>query len=714
MPARMLAALLGRRRNNPPPPPRRPGDDSLCSLVAYPTGRATMQIIPAPPRRQWMDDTDRGFANRCLPMLMASQSGWFMLNDRKIEVLWNGGTQLHDLHIHYSKTKCAEAIDPEQLLAISHFGHGILTWRIPYLFQTSPGWNLYVRGPANWCRDGACPLDGVVETDWSSATFTMNWKITRPDTWIAFDEGEPICQVFPVARGDLERFEPEILPLAENPQLERKYKAWLRSRTAFNAALHNGQAGDVWQKHYVHGRSIDGQTFPQHQTKLALRKFCDRRGKPAPGAEPRSTSTSRQRGEAPRASGPPTPAVPPQHEPLHVGDPIGAQLQQFPGSHGAAERLGEEPTGTSGIGRLSRSASATEARAPSPAAVTVPRPRAHLQVGGAATSPAEPSRPLPAYADGLSRASRGELRGEPRLARPSKTAATNFRIVVSSENSSYIAWQTQLFCFSALTRLGKRPTVIVHRTSGPLRPEFQIMRSWGCRVIDAPGYAIHPKGPYPPRNELGSLLTIASHPDFKAGHILFCEPDMLFVKRPQYSGELAGEYYAYLDYNQERVRTAAQKFDLGGKLNDLNRTSKIGVPYLIPAAILPRLAQRWMDILDAFEELDWIDIMYAFGIALAYEGLDAQITHMIDHNHDPLKPSAGSMIHYCYENSHWDKHWFQTGQSPLEPLTPMPSRKGLAGTINGEILKQLQEARKFNRLPRLSNQLWHLFGQISE
>jgi hypothetical protein len=29
------------------------------------------------------------------------------------------------------------------------------------------------------------PLDGIVETDWLEATFTMNWKLTRPNHTVA-------------------------------------------------------------------------------------------------------------------------------------------------------------------------------------------------------------------------------------------------------------------------------------------------------------------------------------------------------------------------------------------------------------------------------------------------------------------------------------------------------------------------------------------------
>lgn len=246
-------------------------------LRAYVTRRREMPLVPAAPKREWMDHTASGFANRCLPLLIANQWGWFILNDRRIEVLWNGGSGPKDLHIHYAMKSRDERLEPDELLAVSHFGHGVLTWRIPYLFRTPAGWNLYVRGPANCFKDGASPLDGVVETDWSSATFTMNWKVTRADTWLSFDEGEPICMIFPVGRGAVERFLPEIRPLPADPEIERRYKEWKRGRDDFNRALRNAGPEKPWQKHYFRGLSALGEAFPGHQTRIAVHKFRDLR-----------------------------------------------------------------------------------------------------------------------------------------------------------------------------------------------------------------------------------------------------------------------------------------------------------------------------------------------------------------------------------------------------------------------------------------------------
>src|SRR5205807_231232 len=96
----------------------------------------------------------------------------------------------------------------------SHFGAGVVTFTIPYLFRTPKGVNLWVKGPTNYFKDGAAPLEGVVETDWAVSSFTMNWKLTRPGLPVRFARGEPICMIVPVPRGLAEELDPHQAPIA--------------------------------------------------------------------------------------------------------------------------------------------------------------------------------------------------------------------------------------------------------------------------------------------------------------------------------------------------------------------------------------------------------------------------------------------------------------------------------------------------------------------
>jgi hypothetical protein len=252
--------------------PRRGDQGQGPKLIAYRVSWHPMRLVVAPADRDWMDATPDRFANRCLPLRIAAQSGWFILNSHALRATWNGGKGKSDIEI--------EALDGEEaLLASSHFGSGILSWNVPFLFRTPPGYNLHVRGPANWPKDGAYPLEGIVETDWLESTFTMNWKLTRADLPVIFEAGEPICMIVPQKRGELEAFAPEIRDIGEEPGLASAYERWSESRKRFNRELEvPGSEAQKrgWQKDYVRGMTLAGVRAKEHQTKLRLKEFADK------------------------------------------------------------------------------------------------------------------------------------------------------------------------------------------------------------------------------------------------------------------------------------------------------------------------------------------------------------------------------------------------------------------------------------------------------
>ncbi len=241
-------------------------------LVAYvgPGGAEDARLVPAPAHRSWMDQTDRRFAWRCLPLLIANQAGWFMLNRRAVRLSWDGGRTPSNVQVEY-----LDGAPPGP--AVSHFGHGIVTWTIPYLFRTPRGFNLLVRGPANFPKDGIYPLEGVVESDWLPFTFTMNWQLTRPNTVVTFDPGEPICMIVPQRRGELEEFRGTIQDIEGDPSIKNQYQSWAVSRSQFLADLRCPESDAVrrgWQKDYFVGLA-DGHTVEGHQTKLKLREWIN-------------------------------------------------------------------------------------------------------------------------------------------------------------------------------------------------------------------------------------------------------------------------------------------------------------------------------------------------------------------------------------------------------------------------------------------------------
>jgi hypothetical protein len=203
-----------------------------CSLTAYRLAEYDTfpEIVPAPPDRFWMDFSTGGWANRCLPLRIANQHGWHILNNCDFEAEWNGKPSLDALRIRYLES------GPHRF-ARSNFGYGVITWNLPYLFRTSPGYNLWVRGPANYPKDAVAPLEGIVETDWAEATFTVNWKITRPGWKVVFKKGDPICMIVPQRRGEVEAVAPRICNIESEPELMQGYRKWKESRLKFVAEM---------------------------------------------------------------------------------------------------------------------------------------------------------------------------------------------------------------------------------------------------------------------------------------------------------------------------------------------------------------------------------------------------------------------------------------------------------------------------------------------
>jgi hypothetical protein len=251
--------------------------DQANELVAYYSGGTPppVRIKPGDRRRNWIEAMPDRWANRCLPLLVATEAGWVIENPVAFRARWLGRDDPGAITIEFDE---ADTRAPH--LVHSGFGYGVLSWDVPFLFRTPPGFNLLARGPANDPKDGIGALEGIVETDWAVATFTMNWKFTRAEHWISFSAGEPFCMLVPQRRAELERFVPKLRPLADDPELEAEARAWSFKREdtqkrKFLAEFSSEYRDDIssWERDYFQGRLPTGGAAPEHQTKLKLRPF---------------------------------------------------------------------------------------------------------------------------------------------------------------------------------------------------------------------------------------------------------------------------------------------------------------------------------------------------------------------------------------------------------------------------------------------------------
>ncbi|MFT3769429.1 MAG: DUF6065 family protein [Minicystis sp.] len=233
------------------------------------TAESVVTLGPAPARRAWMDGTPERFANRCLPLLMANQAGWVVTLTEPVEIAWSGRDGQGEVDVFGS--------DRVKDNVASHFGSGIVTFKLPYLFRTEPGYNLLARGPANLPKDGITPLEGLIEADWSFAPFTMNWQITRPRVRLRFEVGDAIAMLVPQRRGELEGFSPRLRALDDDPEIAAAYRAWREGRAQFLHDLSEREEAAVkagWQRDYFLGRGPGDREAPAHQTKMALEDFA--------------------------------------------------------------------------------------------------------------------------------------------------------------------------------------------------------------------------------------------------------------------------------------------------------------------------------------------------------------------------------------------------------------------------------------------------------
>ncbi|MBK7403398.1 MAG: hypothetical protein IPJ41_01875 [Phycisphaerales bacterium] len=224
-----------------------------------------------------MDEFPHRVPYRCLPINIANQAGWFVRTPVGFSVTWNGKHDLAGLKIEF-----LERLAPEREQALrrhikSNFGGGIVTFAFPWLFRTPKGIGLWVRGPSNRVFYNARPIEGLVETDWAHAPFTMNWRIEKRNTAAYFRANDPVCMLTPFPLDLLDSLAPQIKPIAEAPELHEQYQAAARERNeTVRRAVEGMKQG--FELNYMRGNTRDeSATWDGHRTKLKLRGFDSHR-----------------------------------------------------------------------------------------------------------------------------------------------------------------------------------------------------------------------------------------------------------------------------------------------------------------------------------------------------------------------------------------------------------------------------------------------------
>jgi hypothetical protein len=220
-------------------------------------------------QRDWMNATPHRFAYRCLPLTIVNQTGWWVKNPVGFTATWRGSTVPGNIDFRFDTSASVW-----QNWINSQFGEGIITWNTPFLFRTKPeSSRLLICGPVNYFKQNVHPLTALIESDWVSMSFTMNWKIMVPHEPVRFELGEPLFQVIPLLTNvcaDLENADVSYQKLADNPDLDRAYREWDQGRRRFHDQKAAGEVNPTdWQKDYFQGRDAVGrESGTHHMTKV--------------------------------------------------------------------------------------------------------------------------------------------------------------------------------------------------------------------------------------------------------------------------------------------------------------------------------------------------------------------------------------------------------------------------------------------------------------
>lgn len=247
--------------------------DDKHEIIAYRLAEKSSlpQITPAKRVRDWQLATAHSYATRCLPLNIANNNGWELALPGGFDAVYHGGDTTQAIEIYpHNDGPC---------LASSHFGYGVLTFFLHYLFRTSEGVNIQIQGPVNEPRDGIQALSGILETDWSPYSSTMNWKFTRPCR-VRFRKGDCFAQISPIPARYVNSFSARIGDLEqERPDVYKDLLAWSESRRDFLINMRKADPETLrtgWQKLYYRGYFPDGERkHCEHAMRLNPSAFAE-------------------------------------------------------------------------------------------------------------------------------------------------------------------------------------------------------------------------------------------------------------------------------------------------------------------------------------------------------------------------------------------------------------------------------------------------------
>jgi hypothetical protein len=195
-------------------------------------------------KRDWMDDTYNKHAYQCLPMTVANVSGWELVLDEDLVVIWEGGNTVVKV-LSGGTQKDRQVAHPSMI--------GIISLSTGWAINTEEGYATWVTGSPNYFIDGAVPLAATIPSSWWPDEVQMNWKITKVNEPVTFPAGTPYCFFTIYPEGLLESVEFEVSNIWDKPDL-------IESRVKYSDMKMKNQEENpwTWTKGIKTGLDADG------------------------------------------------------------------------------------------------------------------------------------------------------------------------------------------------------------------------------------------------------------------------------------------------------------------------------------------------------------------------------------------------------------------------------------------------------------------------
>jgi len=285
--------------------------------------------------------------------------------------------------------------------------------------------------------------------------------------------------------------------------------------------------------------------------------------------------------------------------------------------------------------------------------------------------------------------------------------AEQYDLVVSAENSDYMAWQCMVLHHSSLAHLGHAPIFVVHGDEAELVDGFGRIAAAGGRIQRAPNFRHGGEIMYAPRNQMKTVELVATDKPW----LVLCDADMIFLDRVDFGALIHGvdeetivldriPFLVVHDENRKIIEEVCGEAAISVERVEDQPISG-ATPYLVATSARGRLCEAWEPLMEAYlrtsylhyggyEPGVWISSMWGLVLAMHSLGLEAKLVDLCVHTEDDpiVDPALTPILHYSYPNEAFNKRRYNAS----DRFGELWEVRGVAGHTSGAVCDAIRQA----------------------